>query len=259
MITGEFEGYSIVRNIFKGGMTDVYVALDPGRRRVILRILKDEYVRDRRICRAFNESGEILQNLDHPRIVRLLDRGKHDRSPYMILEYHESQTLRDLITQRVSWVKEHALDLIRQLADALYYVHSSGFLHLDVKPENILIREDRNLVLIDFDLATPKRTGPFKVKRLSGTPAYLSPETLALHVVDDRSDIFSFGVTCYETVTCEKPYPPTLQGIDYSGNPAPLQTVPAGLSSVILKCLAKKPEYRYPSMSLIVKDLVSLS
>ncbi len=252
-----FKDYTIIRGIPFGGMTDLYVAQTPGHEmRVVLRLLKTQYLGHRRIRRQFIEGGEILAGLDHPNIVKLLDRGTTDGNrPYMALEYIEGRNLRELIVQRDPILKSHPLAIIRQMAEALYYVHTSGFLHFDFKPENLIVQPSAHVTLVDFDLAFRRNASPVKVKEISGTPAYLAPELIKFQVADESTDIFSFGVSCYELLTGRKPY---ASPGDPSSPAAPrtLQPdTPASLSTLVLKCLDKQPSSRYPSMSLVLKDL----
>ncbi len=268
MNTREFAGYSIVRNLAGGGMTRLFVALDSQQNRVVIRYLLEEWSRRWFVRRHFFQSAEIMKQLNHPSIVKLIKTGYEGSIPYMILEYVESRTLRDLILYRDPLLVHNVLSLIRQMAAALFYIHSAGYLHLDLKPENILVRDDGHVMLIDFDLAMKSRHRPVKIKQLPGTPSYIPPETLTKHLVDERADIYSFGVTCYEMLTYHKPFEgdkielvraaqvdPSIPATRLRHhNPA----VPAALESMVLKCLAKQPDDRYPSMSLVIRDLEAI-
>lgn len=268
MSTREFAGYSIVRNLAGGGMTRLYVGLDSQQTRVVVRCLTEEYAKKWGARRHFFSSADVLARLNHPHIVKLIKKGYEGRIPYMVLEFVDSRTLRDLILYRDALLSDNVLSLMRQIAAALFYIHSSGYLHLDLKPENILVRHDGHVVLIDFDLAMKRKSRPVKVKQLPGTPSYIAPETLTKHVVDECSDIYSFGVTCYEMLTYHKPFEGDkieqvrAAQIDPAIPPTRLRhhnpAVPAALESLVLKCLAKRPEDRYPSMSLVIRDLEAI-
>lgn len=268
MNTREFAGYSIVRNLAGGGMTRLFVALDGFQNRVVVRYLLDNWARHWKIRRKFFHGADVLKQLDHPNIVRLIKTGYEGRTPYMVLEFVESRTLRDLILYRDPLLTQNVLSLMRQMATALFYIHSQGFLHLDWKPENILVRPDAHVVVIDFDLAIRRKNRPVRIKELPGTPSYIAPETLTQRLVDERSDIYSLGVTYYEMLSFHKPFEGDkieqvrAAQVDPKVPPTRLQQynpeVPAALESLVMKCLAKSPESRYPSVSLVIRDLDAL-
>ncbi len=265
MTLREFEGYSIVRKLPGGGMSHLHLALDGQQQRVVIRVLREEYLRDRRLKRSFLRGQKILAGLRHPNIVKLIDVGTANDAPYMILDYIESKNLRELIGMKSALLTQNILSLMRQLAAGLFHIHTHGFLHLDIKPENVLVEEDGHVSIIDFDLALKIKDGQVRMKHLPGTFAYLAPETLSKRVVDERSDIYSFGVMCNEMLSYHKPFEaPTLElaraaQINPKSNAQPLssynQEIPTALETIVLKCLANQPDDRYPSMSLVVKDL----
>jgi serine/threonine protein kinase len=255
-------GYSTVRTIFMGGMTDLYVATDAKGQRVVLRYLKAVYARNRDLRKRFLHGAEVLSKLQNPDIVRLLDYGTQDKIPYMVLEFVPSVTLRELIARRHSSITERPVPFLRQLAAVLHFIHLKGYMHLDFKPENLLVRPDGQVVLIDFDLCTKRRRRPVKVYNLPGTFSYVAPEVLTRQRADERADIFSFGVVAYEVVNGRKPFErnsldemraahlnPDIVPLPFQQDTAPM------LREVILKSLAKDPDNRYPDMSLVLKSL----
>ena len=269
MMTGqEFAGYAITRRLANGGMTYLFVAVDAQQNRVVIRRIKPEYLKDRRIRQSFLHGAEILGRIHHPNIVRLLKGGLFNDEPYTVVEYVEARTLRDLIQRKDPLIHQNILTMMRQMAAALSCVHTSGFWHLDFKPENLIVRNDGLVILIDFDLAMERKPKPVKVSPLPGTFAYLPPETLSRGLVDDQTDIYSFGVTCYELLTGHKPF----EGIslddakkaqlDPNGRPTRLKmhnvNVPVAMETLIFKCLAYRQEVRYPSMSLVMRDLETM-
>ena len=265
----QFTGYTTIRLLPPGGMTDIFMARDPKKRPVVIRCLRDEFAQQRKWRKNFIRGAEILQDFDHPNIVRLIELNPDSFPPYMVLEYLNAKTLRSLILAKDTLITDHLLVLLRQMASALYYVHSMGYLHLDFKPDNLLVAEDPHVTLIDFDLITPRSRRPFRVKELGGTLFYLPPEAQRHRRLGERADIYAFGVTAYEMVKFHKPFSgETVEEarkaqLDASTPPTPIQSketsIHPGLESIILKCLAKVPDDRYPSMSQVLKALDSLA
>ncbi len=264
----EFAGYAITRRLAAGGMTYLYVGVDAAQRRVVIRRMKPEYLNDKRLRASFMRGAEILAKIHHPNIVRLLKASVHANEPYQVLEYVESRTMRELIAYRDPLLVQNTLSMMRQMAAALSCVHLSGFLHLDFKPENLIVRNDGLVILIDFDLATERKPKSFKISPLPGTFAYLPPETLAKSTVDDQTDIYSFGVTCYEMLTGHKPFEGVTvddsrrMQMDPAVQPTRLRihgvNAPPAMETLIFKCLAHRPEARYPSISLVLRDLETM-
>ncbi|HMO03402.1 MAG TPA: serine/threonine-protein kinase [Kiritimatiellia bacterium] len=268
MIGQEFAGYTITRRLASGGMTHLYVAVDRSQHRVVLRRLKPDYVRDKRIRASFLHGAEILAKLHHPNIVRLHKAGLFQDEPFMAVEYMESRNLRELIQTKAPLLYQNILTMFRQMAAALNHVHAMGFWHLDFKPENLIVRADGLIVLVDFDLALERKPKPVKLSPLPGTVAYLPPETLTRNTVDDQTDIFSFGVTAYEILTGHKPFegvtPDDARRNQIDPNTRPLRInlhnirIPAQMETVVLKCLAKRTEDRYPSIALVTRDFETM-
>jgi len=268
MNTREFAGYSIVRNLAGGGMTRLFVALDSAQNRVVVRHLLEQWAKYRKFRKSFFHGAEVLAKLNHPHIVKLIKTGYEGKLPYMVLEYVESRTLRDLILYRDPLLSQNVLSLMRQMAAALFHIHAQGYLHLDWKPENILVRPDGHVVVIDFDLAVKSKRRPVRIKEIPGTPSYIAPETLTRRMVDERSDIYSLGVTFYEMLTYHKPFEgdkiEQVRAAQVDPNIPPTRprqyapSVPAAMESLVLKCLAKQPDNRYPSISLVIRDLEAM-
>ncbi len=262
--------YRMIRKIPKGGLTDLYVCQDPSTdKRVVVRFIREQFKKDRAMRKSFNHGLDILAKLDHPNIVKIIKSGKINRLPFMVIEYHESENLRECILHRNPVAQAHSLTFVRQLASALTYLHAQGYLHMDLKPENILVKPSIELVLIDFDLAIPHRGNrPIRMRTLPGTPTYLAPETLRNMIVTDRSEVFTFGVVMYELLTTHKPFEANSVGeyrravVDPRVKVYPLHEYRADISrkleQVIMKCLCKDPEDRYPSMALVKRDLDAL-
>jgi serine/threonine protein kinase len=268
--TPRIPGYAMEGKLNRGGgMTDLFLATDARGERVVVRCPKPAYARDAQLRAHFASAADILARIHDPHVVSIRDAGQAGDRPYMVLSYIPSQTLRELIVHRNPSLRQHSLSVMRQLATALYVIHHAGFLHLDIKPENVLITPEIQVVVIDFDLARPIESKPTRIRNLPGTPTYLAPETLARQRVDERSDIFSFGITAYEAMTFHKPFPgrtpEELLAAQMSPSTPPIPArvyrpeVPPAVESILSKCLAKIPDQRYPSMSLVVKELKELA
>lgn len=261
--------YRPLHKIPKGGMTDLYVCTDPEGNRVVVRFVQEQHKKDKSIIKSFKKGIRYVERFDHPSIIKILDSGMCNGFQYMVIPYHEAENLRECILHQNPILKTNSLTLLRKLAQGLNYIHQQGFLHMDLKPENVMIKPGPDLILIDFDLTIPhKGPKPVKLKILPGTPTYLAPETLRLREVDERSEVFSFGVVAYELLTSHKPFEAN-SVTEYKRavvNPKisayPLhehrEDISKRLEGIIHKCLAKRKEERYPSMALVLRDLDDL-
>jgi serine/threonine-protein kinase len=170
-----------------------------------------------------------------------------------------------LIGRTDELLAENVAQIVIDMAQGLEQVHDSGFIHLDFKPENILVTRNARVRLIDFDLAQPKPEEPRKMAGNPGTPAYMAPEHLQHLALDQRADIFAFGVTAYEVLTFAKPFPGDTpdeilrKQLNYEmAPPRELNPdIPPALEKIILKCLEFDMSERYPYMSVVVRDLQS--
>jgi serine/threonine-protein kinase len=235
---------------------------------MILRSIKEINQADRVIRKQFEAGAEILASLDHPNVARLLELGEYEGRIYMLEHYYEGPNLRDRIAMKWPGLRHHQLPIIRQFAAGLHHVHEQGFLHMDLKPENMLVTDTPHSVLLDFDLALPHQGGELIIKTLRGTATYFAPETLTRHVMSECAEIFSFGICMYEMLAGHKPFESEsreayLRAVtDPRKGPLSVREyradIPAALESIILKCLAKDPGSRYPSMALILRDLNAL-
>ncbi len=196
----------------------------------------------------FLQEYELIAELDHPNIVRIFDLSVSDDHAHIAMEYLAGGDLKQKIQMGIS--EQDAVNYIQQIAGALANVHKVGVLHRDLKPGNIMLREDGNIALIDFGLAKRMR---LKLEltdhgEIFGTPYYMSPEQGHANAVDARSDIYSIGVIFYEMLTGEKPYlADNAMGIIYKHSNAPIPLLPPRLAeyqAVMNLLLAKKPEDR---------------
>ncbi|HIE10608.1 MAG TPA: serine/threonine protein kinase [Kiritimatiellae bacterium] len=260
--------YDVVRELHRGGMTILYLVRDDQGYPAVLRILRPEFARDSRIRRRFTRAAQIMEELV-PHVPQLIECGRHKGLYYMVLHYIPGGNLRELILHRDRRLIASPLPLLIRIAEAIAAIHARGYLHMDIKPENVLVVKDSlDIFIIDCDLAVQYSGAPVKLGVKPGTPAYVAPEALSVGVVDERSDIFSFGVTAYEALTFHKPFEAESveemrrRQVSPDQPPTPIgryrQDVSRDLERIILKCLAKAPDQRYPSMALVVRDMRSL-
>ncbi|MEI8064702.1 MAG: serine/threonine-protein kinase [Verrucomicrobiota bacterium] len=267
MVGTTFANYSVIERLNHGGMSDVYLSTDSNNRRVVLRVLLPELRFRWKARRRFRWGCAVNRQLDHPNVERVFADGKFRGLRYSVLEYIDGPNLKECIIRADPQLRTNRLKLLTGMAAGLAYIHERGFIHLDFKPENVLTTKSYEPKIIDFDLAILRPARPKKAAKLAGTPVYLAPEQILRQPVDERADIFAFGLTAYEMLTGKKPITGnTLAEViqkyaEFDKYLKPPRThtpdILPGLERVILKCLEKDVTRRYPSMGLVVRDLQS--
>src|SRR5437867_300677 len=195
--------------INSGGMADIWLATDGGGKAYALRRLHDR-LRFNLLARSrFVRGAEILSRIhDHKCVIGYVEHGKIEGQLYLLMEYVEGENLKDLYARHDPVLLENVAQILIDMGLGLEHVHESGFMHLDFKPENVLVTRNARVRLVDFDLAQPIPEKPTKMsKKNPGTPAYMAPEQLLGQPISHRVDIFSFGVAAYELLTNQKPFP----------------------------------------------------
>ena len=247
-------------------MADIWLATDSKSKAYALRLMHERLRFNLLARRRFVRGCEILSKIgDHPGIIGYVEHGKINGQLYLLMEYVEAENLRDLYARHDPVLLENVAQILLDMAAALEHMHENGFMHLDFKPENVLVTRNGSVRLVDFDLALPI---PEKPKRFSkknpGTPAYMAPEQLLGQEISNRVDIFSYGVAAYELLTNQKPFPGDTPAeilrkqLDRSSFVAPRQLnpdMPAALEKVLLRCLEREPERRYPFVGMMVREL----
>ncbi len=260
--------YRIIREVGRGGMGAVFEAeqISLGRR-VALKVLRFGGVSDPEALERFQREAETVAKLHHTNIVPIFSVGSERGVNFYAMQFIEGRSLAQVLTDhRAALPSEQVAQIGLQAADALAHAHQRGVIHRDVKPSNLLLDEEQRVWLTDFGLA--RRMGDVTLSltgALLGTPRYMSPEqaTASTKRVDHRSDLFSLGATLYELLLAkpafsgESPHdviqhilsdePATLRSIDPS--------IPRDLETIVMKCLAKDPQYRYASASDLADDL----
>ena len=253
----EIPGYTVLRLLGHGGMATVYLAQQQSlRREVALKILSPALAQDEIATERFLREARISAKLHHPHIVAIYDVGLHDGVPYMSIAYEPGGTVAQKTDARGD--AKFALRIVRDIAGALDYAHSQGVIHRDVKPENILLRNDGNCVLSDFGIAHAigAQTGLTREGTSVGTPHYMSPEQLRGEHVDGRSDLYSLGVVFYQLLTGDLPYQGTdgwAIGMQHISAPIPrLPPALAHLQTFLDVLLAKDPTARLQTGAEVV-------
>ena len=238
--------YTLHERLGTGGFAEVYLAEDhrTGRRVALKRLLPEVAYNSELVCR-FQSVAERTQALKHPNIITVYGYEVVEDRPAIVMEYVPGKSLRQILRERGILPVDEALDIAIQLCDALIYAHDNGFIHRDVKPDNVLITPENVIKLGDFDIA--KVTTSSTLTRMGvrlGTPYYMSPEQIRGQPdVDPRSDVFSMGTVLYEMVTGEVP-------AGHFGHPSELRPdLPRRLGSVILKALARDRGARYATIA----------
>lgn len=248
-----------------GGMAEIWLATDSRGKAYALRKLKKELRFNFPARRRFVRGCEALAKLNESEfIVGYVEHGKADGTHYLLMDYVEAANLKELFARQDPLLTENVAQILLDMASGLLHIHESGFIHLDFKPENILVTRNGSVQLIDFDTAIPIPAKPIKLSQNSGTPGYMAPEQLKGQPIDGRVDIFAYGVSAYELLTHQKPFPGETPAeilaaqMDVSGPVPPREhnpDIPHALEKTVLKCLAREPDRRYPFMSVLVNDL----
>jgi serine/threonine protein kinase len=204
----EIPGYKFVKELGRGGMADVYLAIQQNLNRMVaIKILIPSIFRDSLFLKRFRREAQTLSKLVHPNIITVFDVGKTGDSYYIVMEYLQ-ESLKERLKSYRKRKPEEALVIIKQISGALFYAHRIGFIHRDIKPDNIMFRKDGTPVVLDFGIARPinASTKLTKTGMSIGTPSYISPEQAKGEKIDGRSDIYSLGVVLYEMLTGKVPY-----------------------------------------------------
>jgi serine/threonine protein kinase len=252
--------------INSGGMAEIWLATDSKSRPYALRRLQRRLKFNLLARRRFVRGAEILSRIhDHDCVIGYEEHGKIDGWLYLLMEYVEAENLKDLYARHDPVLLENVAQILIDMAVGLEHVHESGYMHLDFKPENVLVTRNASVRLVDFDLAEPIPEKPRKPsKKNPGTPAYMAPEQLSGQPISHRVDIFSYGVAAYELLTNQKPFPgetpaqilqKQLNRSDFLPPRQHNSDMPLALEKVILRCLETDPDRRYPFSGVMLREL----
>jgi serine/threonine-protein kinase len=204
----QFGPYLLEKICGRGGMSNVYRAIDPEYSRyVAIKIMKDESAADETVRRYFLAQARLIAKIDHPGVIPIYDSGEHQGVPFLVMKYMDGGSFEQLLSNHQLPALPVLLNALASAAGGLQALLRTGIIHHDVKPGNIMFDHDGSAGLVDFDLAeSPLFGGTMSGSEDWASPAYVSPEWLETGEEDFRGDIFSFGVTAYELLTGQIPY-----------------------------------------------------
>ncbi len=257
-------GYKIKKELGSGGMAKVYLALDSKLDRpVAVKILSPTFAENSRVTKRFIREAKIAAQLQHSNIVAIYDVGKHQGIYYFAMEYL-TESLKDRLKYSPSVKPREALAVIKEVAKALAYAHKKGFVHRDIKPDNIMFRKDGAVVLVDFGIvkAVNETTQLTRTGVSVGTPQYMSPEQIDAKKIDGRADIYSLGIVLFESLTGRVPYSAqdvVTLAMKHTNDPVP--QLPAKLKDfqpLMEKMLAKNPHERVRNAEGLIRLIDAL-
>ena len=259
------ERYEIIRSIGEGGMANVYLALDTIlNRKVAVKILRGDLAEDEKFVRRFQREAISASSLNDPNIVEVYDVGEDDGKYFIVMEYVEGKTLKQLIKKRGNLTLPEVVDIMLQLTSAIAHAHESYIIHRDIKPQNVVILEDGRVKIMDFGIAVALNAGELtQTNSVMGTVYYIPPEQANGGAANIKSDIYSLGILMYELVTGHVPFKgenPVEVAIKHMNEEIPSiceydPDMPQSIENIILKAAAKNPKNRYASANEMHEDL----
>ncbi|MEP7356356.1 MAG: serine/threonine-protein kinase [Anaerolineales bacterium] len=266
-VADQFDHFEIQSHLARGGMSDIYRAHDlVSGRDVVLKIPDASLIGDPAQYERFQRELEVMNTLHHPAILTGLGSGQYNRTPYLVTEPVEGQSLRDIVTTRAPMPPAEAVALIRKIADGLAYCHAHDVIHRDLKPENILVTSAGQPIIMDFGLALTKggqRVTYANLSATAGTPEYMAPEQVEGKRGDPRSDLYAVGVMLYELLAGQPPFrgdnPLAVMAQHIQADAPRLDRerpdISPQLAAVVARCLQRDPDHRYPDLAALIADL----
>ena len=259
--------YRLDGKLGEGGMATVFCGTDTLlRRRVAIKVLREQYASDQEFVRRFYQEAESAARLSHPNIVNTYDVGREGDTYYIVMELVDGPSLGEMIASDGRLPEPVAIDYAAQICNGLAYAHRQGLLHRDIKPANILITKDDVVKLSDFGIARAMSQQTMAMTRpglIMGSVYYLSPEQAQGLELHETSDLYSVGVVLYQMLTGKLPYTgdsPVTVALKHVSDPVPLidteeTGVSPALASIVNKLLRKQPEHRFQSASEVASAL----
>lgn len=262
MLSGRYE---VFKRVGSGGMADVYMAKDHKlNRNVAVKVLKSEYVEDEKFLKKFETEAQAVARLSHPNIVNIYDVGIEDGINYIVMELAEGITLKEYIRKKGYLSPKETVEISTQIASAISHAHKNHIIHRDIKPQNILVSDTGIIKVTDFGIAKVTSSNTVtSTATAMGSVHYISPEQAKGRFCDEKSDIYSLGITMYEMVTGHVPFDHengvTIALMHLQNEITPPSQIrdgiPDSLEKIILKCTMKKPEERYQTADDLIADL----
>ena len=259
--------YEIIRSIGEGGMANVYLGYDTILdRNVAIKILRGDLSSDEKFVRRFQREALSASSLAHPNIVEMYDVGEDDGVYYIVMEYVEGKTLKQLLKKRGSLTLSEAIDIMLQLTDGMAHAHDSYIIHRDLKPQNIMIKDDGQIKITDFGIAMAlNATQLTQTNSVMGSVHYLPPEQASGKGSTIKSDIYSMGIIFYELLTGSLPFKGDNAveiALKHMRDPLPSvrednPAIPQSIENIILKATAKNPKNRYDDARQMHEDLLT--
>ncbi|TGV26645.1 Stk1 family PASTA domain-containing Ser/Thr kinase, partial [Mesorhizobium sp. M00.F.Ca.ET.186.01.1.1] len=257
--------YQLESRVGGGGMAIVYKARDLILNRpVAVKVLRSQFGTDEDFVNRFRREAQAVASLSHPNVVGVYDVGQEGDTHYMVMEYIEGYTLKEVIIQRGALPVEEAVRIAEQICDALDHAHQNQIIHRDIKPHNIMIGKNGRVKVTDFGIARAVTSATIThTNAMLGSVHYFSPEQARGGITGEKSDIYSLGIVLYEMVTGELPFSgdsPISVALKHLQEPLPEPrqvnpNIPQSVENVILKALVKDPFLRYASAREMLEDL----
>src|SRR5918992_1241842 len=248
--------YRIRERIGSGGMADVYCAEDTQLGRdVALKVLHRRFAQDQEFVKRFQREAQSAAALQHPNVVNVFDRGRHDGTYYIAMEYLPGLTLKEVIARDAPLRQEQAIDYTLQVLQAAGFAHRRGVIHRDLKPHNVMVTGHGQAKVTDFGIARAGASEMTETGSIMGTAQYLSPEQAQGQGVSAASDLYSVGIILYELVTGQVPFAgesPVSIALKHVSEPVPPPSqvrpdIHPALEAVIMRALVKDPAGRFAS------------
>ena len=257
--------YEVVQHIGQGGMADVFLAIDTIlNRHVAIKILRSDQSTDAISILRFEREAQAATTLAHPNIVEIYDVGEYKNHHYIVMEYVAGKTLKKVIRDRAPLLNLEAVDTMKQLTSAVAEAHKRGIIHRDIKPQNVIVKSDGSVKILDFGIATAKGSAQLtQANNVMGSVHYLAPELAKGEPASPQSDIYALGIVFYEMLTGDVPFKAD-QAVQiallHMREPMPSvrkanPNVPQSVENIIIRATAKNPKLRYQSCDEMLKDL----
>lgn len=257
--------YEVVSHIGQGGMADVFLAVDTIlNRQVAIKILRADLSTDAVSILRFEREAQAAAALAHPNIVEIYDVGDYKGHHYIVMEYVTGKTLKQVIRSRGPLVNEEAVDIMKQLCSAISEAHSRGIIHRDIKPQNVIVKADGSIKILDFGIATAKGSMQLtQANNVMGSVHYLAPELAKGEAASPQSDIYALGIVLYEMLAGDVPFKADQAvqiALKHMREPMPdvrliNASIPQSIANVITRATAKDPNNRYGSCREMLQDI----